>query len=116
VNRIAIAAGVVGVGRGLAPPIEVGYLSPANIWSRHEMKWGHVVREKLVMLLLRFVLFARNVGRNRESVNNCEPRPKFEWPFVMNSFIAMHRPPVSATWIWLHQHARWHHGNYRTRR
>ena len=55
------------------------------------MKWGHVVREKLLVLLLRFVLFARNVGRNRESANNCEPRPKFEWPYVMNSFITMQR-------------------------
>ena len=74
------------------------------------------LREKLIMLLLRIVLFARNVGGNRERDNNCEPRPKFEWPYVMNSFIAMHRPLVSATWIWLHQHARWRHGYYRTRR
>ena len=74
------------------------------------------MREKLVMLLRRFVLFARNVGPNRESDNNCEPSPTVEWPYVMNSSVAMQRPLVSATWIWHHQHAHWHHGYYRTRR
>jgi hypothetical protein len=34
----------------------------------------------------------------------------------MNSSVAMQRPLVSATWIWHHQHAHWHHGYYRTRR
>jgi hypothetical protein len=74
------------------------------------------VTEKLVMLLRRFVLFARHLGRNRESDSNCEPRPNVEWPYVMNSSIAMHRPLVSATWIWHRQHAHWYHGYYRTRR
>ena len=80
------------------------------------MKLGNVVRDKLVMLLRQFVLFARNVVRYRESDNNCEPRPKVAWPYVMNSSVAMHRPLVSATWIWHHQQAHWHHGYYRTRR
>ena len=64
-------------------------------------KFGKVVKEKLVTLFRRFVLFAPNVGR------------KFEWPCAMNSSVAKH---VSGTWIWHHQHARWHHGYYRTRR
>jgi len=80
-------------------------------------KFGNVVREKLVMLFRRSVLVARNVGvRNRENDNKAELRPKFEWPHVMNSSVAMHRPFVSGTWIWHHQHARWHHRYYRTRR
>ena len=74
------------------------------------------MREKLVILLRRFVLFARNVGRNRESHNNCEPRPKVEWPYAINSSVAIQGPRVSATWIWYHQHGHWHHGYYRTRR
>jgi hypothetical protein len=74
------------------------------------------VREKLVVLFRRFLLFAWDVRCNRESYNNCEPRPKVEWPYVMNSSVAMHGPPVSATWVWYHHHAHWHHGYYRTRR
>jgi len=79
-------------------------------------KFGKVVKEKLVMLFRRLVLFARNVVRNRENDNGGELRPKFEWPYVMNSSVAMRGPLVSGTWIWQHQHARWHHGYYRTRR
>ena len=74
-------------------------------------KFGKVVKEKLVMLFPA----ARNVGGNRP--NNVNERPlKLEWPYVMNSFVAMHRPFVSGTWIWHRQHARWHHRYYRTRR
>ena len=114
----------------------------ANIWSHHEMKVEGVVREKLGVLFRRFVLFAQNSGDelweyvrenllvlfrrfllfawdvrcNRESHNNCEPRPKVEWPYVMNSSVAMHGPLISATWIWYHLHRHWHHGYYRARR
>jgi hypothetical protein len=76
-------------------------------------KFGKVVKEKLVTLFRRFVLFAQNVGRNRGNDNKGELRTKFEWPYAMNSSVAKH---VSGTWIWHHQHARWHHGYYRTRR
>ena len=79
-------------------------------------KFGKVVKEKLVMLFRRLVLFARNVVRNRENDDRDELRPKFEWPYVMNFSVAMRGPLVSGTWIWHHQHARWHHGYYRTRR
>jgi hypothetical protein len=114
----------------------------ANIWSHHEMKVEGVVREKLGVLFRRFVLFAQNSGDefgeyvrenlvvlfrrfllfawdvrcNRESHNNCEPRPKVEWPYVMNSSVAMQGPLISATWIWYHLHRHWHHGYYRARR
>jgi hypothetical protein len=103
---------------------------------------GNVVKEKLIMLFRRFVLFARSVdGKFGKAVNeklvmlSCRPvvftrtarpngpnndigklRLKLEWPYVMNSSVAMHRPPVSGTWIWHRQHARWHHRHYRTRR
>jgi hypothetical protein len=73
-------------------------------------KFGKVVKEKLVML------FAPNVGRNRGNDNQDKLEPQFEWPYVMNSSVAMRRPLVSGTWIWHRQHARWHHGHYRTRR
>jgi len=79
-------------------------------------KFWEVVKEKLVMLFRRVVLFARNVGGNRGTDNKGRLRPKFEWPYVMNSSVAMHRPLASGTWIWHHQHARWHHRYYRTRR
>lgn len=113
----------------------------ANIWSHHEMKLEGVVREKfpkfiagilrkqnkapkqhsyvrenLVVLFRRFLLFAWDVRCNRENHNNCEPRPKVEWPYVMNSSVAMHGPLISATWIWYHLHRHWHHGYYRARR
>ena len=79
-------------------------------------KFGNVVKEKLVMLFRRFVPIARNVGGNRPN-NDVNKRPlKLEWPYVMNSFLVMHRPFVSGTWIWHCQHARWHHRYYRTRR
>jgi hypothetical protein len=78
-------------------------------------KFGKVVKEKLVMLFGRFVLFARNVGRNRENENKDKLRPQFAWPHVMNSSVAMRGPLASGTWIWHRQHARWHHGYYRTR-
>src|SRR2546430_14206969 len=79
-------------------------------------KFGKVVKEKLVMLFGRRFLFARNVGRNRENENKDKLRPQFAWPHVMNSSVAMRRPLASGTWIWRRQHARWHHGYYRTRR
>jgi len=79
-------------------------------------KLGKVVKEKFVMLLPRFVLSAQNVARDRKNDNKAKLRPKFEWPYVMNSSVAIHRPFVSGTWIWHRQHARWHHGYYRTRR
>src|SRR6266550_624932 len=77
---------------------------------------GDVVKEKLVVVFRRFVLFARNVGRNRQNDNEGKLGPKFEWPYVMNSSVAMRGPLVSGTWIWHRQHARWHHRYYRTRR
>src|SRR5260370_23804288 len=79
-------------------------------------QFGKVVKEKLVMLFRRFVLFARNVGRNRQNDNEGKLRPKFEWPYVMNSSVAIRGPLVSGTCIWHRQYARWHHGYYRTRR
>jgi hypothetical protein len=79
-------------------------------------EFGQVVRENLVILSRRFRLFAWDVRCNLESHGNCEPRPKVEWPYIMNSSVAMQRSLVSATWIWYHQHAHWHHGYYRTRR
>lgn len=79
-------------------------------------KFGKFLKEKLVMLLRRLVLFVRNVGRNRENDDNDRLHPQFAWPHVMNSSVAMRGPLVSGTWIWHHQHARWHHGYYRTRR
>jgi hypothetical protein len=86
--------------------------------SRMEIaaKLGEYVRENLVVLFRRFLLFAWDVRCNRESHNNCEPRPKVEWPYVMNSSVAMHGPLISATWIWYHLHRHWHHGYYRARR
>jgi hypothetical protein len=77
---------------------------------------GEFVRENLVVLFRRFLVFAWDVRCNRESHNNCEPRPKVEWPYAINSSVAMHGRLVSATWIWYHQHGHWHHGYYRTRR
>jgi hypothetical protein len=74
---------------------------------------GMFIDGKLPMLFRRFVLFAGNSGRNR---NYEEVGPKFEWPYVMNSSVAMRGPPVSGTWIWHRQHAGWHHGYYRTHR
>jgi hypothetical protein len=79
-------------------------------------KFGKVVKGKLVMLFRRFVLFARNVICNRRNDNQDEPGPKLEWPHVMNSTLSMRGPLASGTWIWHRQHARWHHGYYRTRR
>jgi hypothetical protein len=79
-------------------------------------EFGKALKEKLVMLFRRFVLFARNVGRNRKNDNKGKLRAKFEWPYVMNSPATMHGPLVWRTWIWHRQHARWHHGYYRTRR
>src|SRR6266480_6245564 len=107
----------------------VAAVNAANIWSRHEMrlgdvvkgklvmlfrrlvlfarisggKFGKVVKEKLVMLFGRLVLFAPNVGRNRGNDNEDKLEPQFEWPYVMNSSVAMRRPLVSGTWIWHHQ-------------
>src|SRR5215472_17038381 len=81
----------------------------------HENK--NVVNEKLLMLLRRFVLFARDVSRNRANENQDKVvPPEFAWPHVLNSFATMHWPITWRTWIWNRQHARWHHGHYRTRR
>src|SRR5438046_6195641 len=56
------------------------------LFARHwGGQFGKVVKEKLVMLFRRFVLFARNVGRNRQNDNEGKLGPKFEWPYVMNS-------------------------------
>ena len=79
-------------------------------------EFGQLVRENFMILFRRLLLFAWDVRCNRENHNNCEPCPKVEWPYVMNSSVAMYRPLVSATWIWHHQRAHWHHGHYRTRR
>ena len=95
-------------------------------------KFGKVLKEKLTLLFHHFILFVRNVGGNRGNDNDGvgqkgplsgatagatgELRRKFKWPYVMNSSVAMHGPIVSGTWIWHHQHSRWHHGYYRTRR
>ena len=100
--------------------------------NRSESENGNVVKENLIMLFRRFVLFvrsvggkfgkavkeklARNVSRNRPNNGKRRLRLKLEWPYVMNSSLAMHRPFVSGTWIWHRQHACWHHGYYRTRR
>ena len=77
---------------------------------------GEFARENLTVLFRRFLLFVWDVRWNRESHNNCDPPTKVEWPYVVNSSVAVHGPLVSATWIWYHQHAHWHHGYYRTRR
>jgi len=74
------------------------------------------MRETLGMLFRRFLVFAWDVRCDYANNNDAKLRAKLEWPYVMNSSIAMHRPLVSATWIWHHQHAHWHHGYYRTRR
>jgi len=79
-------------------------------------KFGKVVKDNLVTLFRCFVLFAPNVRGNRAKDNKGERRPKWEWPYVMNSAIAKQGSFVSGTWIWHHQHARWHHRYYRTRR
>jgi hypothetical protein len=78
-------------------------------------KFGKVVKGKLVVLFDRLVLFAQDVGRNREDENE-DKLPQFAWPHVMNSSLAMRGPLASGTWIWHRQHARWHHRYYRTRR
>ena len=79
-------------------------------------KFGKIVKEKSVMLLRRFVLLAQNVGRDRENDNKAKVGSKSAWPYVMNSSLAMRGPLASGTWIWHRQHAHWHHGYYRTRR
>jgi hypothetical protein len=79
-------------------------------------RFGKVVKEKLVMLFRRLVSFARNVSPNRENDNKDHLHRQFAWPHVMNSSVAMRGPIAAGTWIWHRQHARWHHGYYRTRR
>ena len=92
------------------------------------MKMETFVKEKLIILFCRFALFARSLGAkfgkavkeklvmlSRRLVVG-RNRPNNEWPYVMNSCVAMHRPLVAGTWIWHRQHARWHHRYYRTRR
>jgi len=78
-------------------------------------KFGEVVKEKLVMLFRRFVLFARNVSRNRRNDSQDELGPKLEWPHVLIP-LSQSAGLASGTSIWRRQHARWHHGYYRTRR
>jgi hypothetical protein len=56
-------------------------------------EFGEFVRETLLLLFRRFVLFAGEVRYNRASHYNCEPRPKLEWPHVINSSVAVHSPP-----------------------
>jgi hypothetical protein len=73
-------------------------------------------RENLTVLFRRYLLFAWDVICNRGGHNNCEPPPKVEWPYEMNSSIAIHGSPVSATWIWYHHHTLWRHGYHRSRR
>jgi len=93
------------------------FVITANIRSRHEMKIRSVVKEKLLMLFHRFAPFAWNLGRNRANENQDKiVPPQFAWPHVMNSFDTMHGPIAWRTWIWNRQHARWHHGYYRTHR
>jgi len=79
-------------------------------------RFAKVVKDKLATLSRRFVLFVPNLGHNRRDDKEGELGPKFEWPHVMNSSVAKHGLLISGTWIWHHQHARWHHGYYRTRR
>src|SRR5262249_41647394 len=82
-------------------------------------KFGEFVKEKLVMLFGRLFLFVRNGGRTRKNENKERRRPlrpQFAWPQVMNPSVAMGGPLAAGPWIWHHQHARWHHGYYRTRR
>jgi len=79
------------------------------------VKFSKNVKEKLLMLFGRFVLFARDVGAIAQNQDKVVPR-HFAWPHVMNSFNTMHGPIAWRTWIWNRQHARWHHGYYRTRR
>jgi hypothetical protein len=87
------------------------------LFARHwGGQFGKVVKEKLVMLFRRFVLFAQNVGRDHQNDNEDKIEPQFAWPYVMNSSVAMRGPLVSGTWIWHRQNARWHHRYYRTRR
>jgi hypothetical protein len=69
-----------------------------------------------MLFFRRFVLFVRNVGRNRGNDNEEKPDSKLVWPHVMSSSVAMRVPLASGTWIWHRQHARWHHRYYRTRR
>lgn len=80
------------------------------------VRFAKVVKEKPVTLPHRFVPFVPNVGRNRGDDKEGELRPKFQWPHVMNPSVAKHGSLISGTWIWHHQHARWQHGYYRTRR
>ena len=78
-------------------------------------RFAKVVKEKLVPSR-RFVLFVPNVGRNGGDDKEGELRPKFQWPHVMTPSVAKEGSLISGTWIWHHQHVRWHHGYYRTRR
>lgn len=79
-------------------------------------EFGEIVRENLVILFRRLLLFAWDARCDHANNKDVKLRAKLEWPHVMNSSVAMHRPLVSATWIWYHQHAHRHHGYYRTRR
>ena len=74
-----------------------------------------VVKDKLVALFRRFVLFARKIGANRERDNKRDPQAQFEWPYVMNSSIPMLGPIVPGSWVWRRHHKHWHHGYYRVR-
>ena len=81
------------------------------------VKFGKVAKEKAVILFRRFVLVAQNVARDRKNDNKARLVPKIAWPYVMDSSLAMRGPLASGTWIWHRQlHGHWHHGYYRTRR
>jgi hypothetical protein len=79
-------------------------------------EFWEIARENLVMLFRRLLLLAWDARCDHVNNEDAKLRAKLEWPHVMNSSVSMRRPFVSATWIWYHQHAHWHHGYYRTRR
>jgi hypothetical protein len=73
------------------------------------------MRETLEMLFRRLLVFAWDVRCDHANNNDAKLRGKLEWPYVMNSSVAMQGPLISGTWIWQRQHAHWHHGYYRSR-
>jgi hypothetical protein len=74
------------------------------------------MKKKLVELFRRFVLFARNIGANRERDNTGDSQPQFEWPYVMSSSIPILGPTAQGSWVWHRHHKHSHHGYYRVRR
>ena len=53
------------------------------------------MRETLGMLFRRFLVFAWDVRCDQANNNEAKLRAKLEWPYVMNSSVAMHRSLVS---------------------